>query len=147
MTRRGRAGHVELSEGSLVLREFPFIQEAECAHAKGEDGWHGGRSGEEGGGAQHSAVTAECCGYIDLSVENGRQWFVRGSSDSPQCCVEREWKESMKVVRRYRLKDEGYKGVICVDMFGKFQDRFCCLGCVFLLHQQYVSRRGRPSER
>ena len=62
MSRGGRAGHVELPESSFVLWEFPFVEEAEGAHAEGEDGRDRGRGGEEGGGVEDSAIAAEGCG-------------------------------------------------------------------------------------
>lgn len=72
----------------------------------------------------------------------------------------------MEVVRRCRLEDEGYGGVSCVNMsaqwvsarvpservrmpgvLSEFQDRFCSMGRIFFLHQQYVPWWGRPAER
>lgn len=72
MSRRGRAGHVELPEGSFVLWKFPFVEEAESAHAEGKDRRDRGRSGEEGGGVKDGAIPAEGCGQVDLLGEKGR---------------------------------------------------------------------------
>lgn len=44
------AGHVDFAEGALVFGEFPLAEEAEAAHAEGEDRGHVRGGGEEGGG-------------------------------------------------------------------------------------------------
>lgn len=54
-----RAGHVDFAEGALVLAKFPLAEEAERAHAEGQDGGYARRGGEEGGGVQDGAVAAE----------------------------------------------------------------------------------------
>ena len=61
MSRRMRAGYVELPESSLMLREFPFIEKSKSAHAEGEYRRDGGRSSEEGGGMEDSSIAAEGC--------------------------------------------------------------------------------------
>ena len=33
-----------------------------------------------------------------------------------------------------------------LSVLGELQDRFCSLRRIFFLHQQYLSRGGRPSE-
>ena len=72
ISRRGRAGHVELPESSLMFWEFPFVEEAESAHAEGEYRRDGGRSGEEGGGVEDSAIATKGCGQVNLFGEKGR---------------------------------------------------------------------------
>ena len=47
MSRRRGAGYVELPEGSLILREFPFIKKSKGAHAEREYRRDGGRSSKE----------------------------------------------------------------------------------------------------
>ena len=47
MSRRRHAGYVELPEGSLMLREFPFTEKSKSAHAKREYRRDGGRSSKE----------------------------------------------------------------------------------------------------
>lgn len=47
MSRRGRAGHIELPKSSLMLWKFPFVEEAESAHAEGEYWRDRGHSSEE----------------------------------------------------------------------------------------------------
>lgn len=62
MSRRGRPGRVELPESSLMLCEFPFVEEAESAHAEGQYRRDGGRSSEEGGCTEDRAIAPEGCG-------------------------------------------------------------------------------------
>ena len=66
MPGAGGAGHVEFPEGTLVFGEFPLVEEAEGAHAEGEDGGDGRGRGEEGRGAKDGAITAESGGEVDF---------------------------------------------------------------------------------
>ena len=72
MSRRGRARHVKLPESSFVLRKFPFVEETESAHAEREYRRDGGRSSEERGGVEDSAIATESCGHVDLLGEKWR---------------------------------------------------------------------------
>lgn len=71
MSRAGGARHVEFPERALVFIELPFVQEAEGAHAEGEDWGDGGGGGEEGGGAKDGAVAAEGGDEVDFGGEEG----------------------------------------------------------------------------
>ena len=71
MSRRGRAGHVELPKSSLMLWELPFVEEAESAHAEGEYRRDGRGCSEEGGGMEDSAIAAEGCDQVDLFGQKG----------------------------------------------------------------------------
>ena len=100
-----------------MLWEFPFVEEAESAHAEGEYGRDRGRGSEEGGGVEDSAIAAKGCSQVNLlGKEGGWACVVRGSGGLRWYCVEREGKEGMEVVRRCRLEDKGYRRVSYVDM-------------------------------
>ena len=66
---RACAGHVDFSEGALVVAEFPFAKETEGAHAKGEDRRGLGVGSEERGGVENCAIAAEGGCYVDFLVE------------------------------------------------------------------------------
>ena len=71
MSRRRRAGHVELSESSLVLWELPFVEKTESAHAEGEYWRDGGRGGEKGGGTEDCPIAAKGCRQVNFLGERG----------------------------------------------------------------------------
>lgn len=73
-----RAGHVHFAEGALVLAESPLAEEAERAHAEGQDRGYARRGGEEGGGVQDGAVAAEGGDQVDFGVEEGGGGGGRG---------------------------------------------------------------------
>ena len=60
------AGHVELSEGTFVFGKFPLVEEAEGAHAEGEDWGNGRGGGEERGCTENGAIAAESGSEVDF---------------------------------------------------------------------------------
>ena len=90
-----------------MLREFPFVQEAESSHTEGQYRRDGGCSSEEGRRTKDSSIAAESCGQVNFLGEQGRlASAIRESAIFLCCCIEWEGKGRVEVVRRCRLKDE-----------------------------------------
>lgn len=107
------AGHVDFAEGALVFGELPLAEEAEAAHAEGEDGGYVRRGGEEGGGVQDGAVAAEGGDQVDFGVEGGEGRGVGGGWGGGE---DGEGEGGVDCGGDVGFEDEGEVGVGGVDM-------------------------------